>query len=247
MFRGQLNGVGPRDATAGLVQRLDSEGHNDGYSNHHNEATKEEKPPLLREPTGLQLHHRDSHSGGGPEYRLAGGRAAPGDDPDEGGEAPADQRVDGESDHGLGFENIVAAGRRIEDAMKRGDEYLGQVIDKGDEAGLGRRAKQLEQEANDKQRGTHPVSSQTACSARKLYMGRSVVTVVVLFPRACCIGYVTFNTFRSCTRARSMPLPQVQVSAGPAHRLGQHVDALVELGILNQDRWQESNHGSAGG
>src|ERR1700674_5340054 len=91
---------------------------------------------------------------------------------------------------------------------------------------------------------TTPVSSQTACSARKLYAGRSVVTVVVLFSRACCIAYVTFSPFGPCALAKSMPIPQVQVSAGPVNRLGQHVDALVELGILNQDRWQESNHGS---
>src|ERR1700737_1333356 len=34
---------------------------------------------------------------------------------------------------------------------------------------------------------TTPVISHTACSARTLYAGRSVVTVVVLFSRACCM------------------------------------------------------------
>src|ERR1700681_2128289 len=94
---------------------------------------------------------------------------------------------------------------------------------------------------------TIPVSSQTACSARKLYAGRSVVTVVVLFSRACCIPNVTLKLTSSCGRLSSAPILQVQVSAGPANRLAQHVDSLVELGVLDQNRWQEPDDGPPGG
>src|SRR4029077_11702793 len=87
---------------------------------------------------------------GSPSARRS---TAPGHDPDQGGEAPADQRIDGDGDDGFGYKDIVATGRRVEDAMKRSDEHLGQVVNKGDEAGLGGRAKELEQEANDQQRG----------------------------------------------------------------------------------------------
>src|SRR6202011_3561746 len=80
------------------------------------------------------------------------GSAAPGHDPHQAGKPPADQRVDGDSDQGLGFKDIAAAGRRVEDTMERRDEHLSEVVDERDEACLGRSAKQLEQEANDEKR-----------------------------------------------------------------------------------------------
>src|ERR1700732_420357 len=89
---------------------------------------------------------------------------------------------------------------------------------------------------------TIPESSQTACSARKLYAGRSVVTVVVLFSCAACIQSVSSTGERRASRICRVS----GWSARLAKRLSQDVDPLVELGILDQNRGQQPDHRAPG-
>src|ERR1700686_4415641 len=63
---------------------------------------------------------------------------------------------------------------------------------------------------------TTPASSQTACSARKLYAGRSVVTIVVLFSCAACIPFSL--TDRRASRLLQMPGSCCYVAEGQARK-----------------------------
>src|SRR6202030_4337777 len=78
---------------------------------------------------------------------LAGGAAAS-HDAHEAGESPADQRVDDDGDQGLGFKDVAAVSRCVEESMKGRDEDLGQVVDERHEARLRGRREELEHKAN---------------------------------------------------------------------------------------------------